>query len=460
MYQAKHKPNQLILGSGNIAIITGWYPRETFYKKLIEYKPELFNKIGVIGNLYSPNRGISFLLRNLLINPQITKIILLNATKEDSNSGSILSFLQVSQNHVFQGFSSYILEEFFNKTEIIACNNLVKVFLEIEDDSNKISDKVAVDIPLSEPISETIPGYNTGLVVRGETIADTWVKILYNIKMAGVKRPTQYDGQCQEILNLVSVVSNEPEDFYIPDYLPTNREFINNYIQDFLYPPESKKGVKYNYGERLRTYFGKDQIQQVIDKLISEKDAASGVMSLWDVKDHEHGCSPCLNHIWVRIQDDKLSLTALFRSNDMYSAWCSNALALRALQQLFYKSLVYTYPNLVLGDLITISQSAHIYDDCWEDADKIISEYYKYKPCYDDACGNFIIERENNIIKVFQTSKTGEVVKTFEGKNPLRLVRDIAQTNPNISPDHIGYLGIEIQKALLDGYMQDRLTKN
>jgi len=55
-------------------------------------------------------------------------------------------------------------------------------------------------------------------------------------------------------------------------------------------------------------------------------------MSLWDVQDHRKQ-SPCLNHIWVRVVNNELSLTATFRSNDMFSAWPANAMGLRALQQ-------------------------------------------------------------------------------------------------------------------------------
>jgi thymidylate synthase len=93
------------------------------------------------------------------------------------------------------------------------------------------------------------------------------------------------------------------------------------------------EGVKYTYGQRLRSWFGRDQIEQVIQKLIGEIDAASAVMSLWDVQDHDKGGSPCLNHIWIEVVDNELSLTATLRSNDMFAAWPANAMGLRALQQ-------------------------------------------------------------------------------------------------------------------------------
>ncbi|MFM6439142.1 MAG: thymidylate synthase, partial [Microcystis panniformis] len=149
----------------------------------------------------------------------------------------------------------------------------------------------------------------------------------------GTIRPTGYDGKWQELIDLMAVVTDEPPDFYFPEpnYLPIDRPFLTEYIGQILDDSPIHQGVKYTYGQRLRSWFGRDQIAQVINKLISEIDAASAVMSLWDVKDHEKGGSPCLNHIWVRVVENELSLTAIFRSNDMFAAWPANAMGLRAL---------------------------------------------------------------------------------------------------------------------------------
>ena len=89
-------------------------------------------------------------------------------------------------------------------------------------------------------------------------------------------------------------------------------------------------------------------------------------MSLWDVNDYDNNDSPpCLNHIWIRTIDDELSLTATFRSNDMFSAWPSNAMGLRALQIHIMREIQNRInQKLKIGPLVTVSQSAHIYNDC------------------------------------------------------------------------------------------------
>jgi thymidylate synthase len=308
--------------------------------------------------------------------------------------------------------------------------------------------------PISENLPSLLPGTRYGHRIEGKTIAETWVKILQKIKTTGTIRPTGYDGKWQELIDLMAVVTDEPPDFYFPEpnYLPIDRPFLTEYIGQILDDSPIHQGVKYTYGQRLRSWFDRDQIAQVINKLISEIDAASAVMSLWDVKDHEKGGSPCLNHIWVRVVENELSLTAIFRSNDMFAAWPANAMGLRALQQHIRDEISKRSDyNLSMGPLITISQSAHIYDDTWENVERLIATQYDKivnQRDFFDPSGNFLISVEEEQILVQQTTPgSGEIVACYQGKNPLKLIRELATTNPAIIPEHIGYLGIELQKA-------------
>ena len=231
----------------------------------------------------------------------------------------------------------------------------------------------------------------------------------------------------------------------------------------------------------------------MIQKLIKERDSASAVMSLWDSgsgdyqasidipqcgrfahkiarfgrkageSDHDYGGSPCLNHIWIRIVNDRLSLTAVFRSNDMFSAWPSNAMGLRLLQQHIVEQInnqskvsEISSPSVHIpiteGELIILSQSAHIYDDCWQDAQHIIDKHYsrivsKDLQSYNDACGNFVISIDLDNIIVQQFDKDDIFVRDYKSRKALFLIKEITLCNPNIDPYHIGYLGIELSKA-------------
>ena len=486
-YTAEHKPNQLIYGSGQTAVITGWTVKETLRKHLKD------NEYAVIGQLYSPTRGINLLIRNLLLNPHVRYLVILNATKEDKNAGAcqcLGDFFRygVEASISDTGRKSWVIRSLIpgyidididiNALEKLRRSVEIQEAISISDAVEKIKfygNKEIVTpwgIPLQFPMniveSNVFPGTRYGHRIEGKTIAETWVKIIHRIKTTGTIRPTGYDGKWQELIDLMAVVTEEPDDFYFPEpnYLPIDRSFLEEYISQILDDAINQEGVKYTYGQRLRSWFGRDQIEQVIEKLIGEIDAASAVMTLWDVKDHEKGGSPCLNHIWLRVVDNELSLTAVLRSNDMFAAWPANAMGLRALQKHIRNEICQrSQYDLKLGPLITLSQSAHIYDDTWSNAEQLIKEQYSAickKLDYYDLAGNFLIEiADDKIVVTHTTPGSGEIVGCYSGKNPLKMIKEICAALPAIRPDHAGYLGMELQKAanclkIDKSYIQDR----
>jgi thymidylate synthase len=98
-YQALYKPNQLIYGYGQTAVITGWTVKQAIAKQLQTHE------YAVIGQLYSPTRGINLLIRNLLNNPHVRYLVMLNATKEDKNAGASLCLRDFFLNGFESGLS-------------------------------------------------------------------------------------------------------------------------------------------------------------------------------------------------------------------------------------------------------------------------------------------------------------------------------------------------------------------
>lgn len=473
-YKPLHKPNQLICGTGQTAVVSGWTVKQAIAKHLQSHE------YAVIGQLYSPTRGISLLIRNLLANPHVRFLVILNATKEDRNAGACECLLDFFRNGFVEGYSDtgrrcwvirslipgYIdieisagdLEQLRQSVELQETHSITEAVSLVK--SYALREPVApwgspLDFPMSPVVSTVLPGPRYGHRIEGRTIAETWVKIIHRIKTTGTIRPTNYDGQWQELIDLVAIVTEEPTEFYFPEpnYLPCERAFIQEYISQILDDAPQREGVKYTYGQRLRSWFGRDQIEQVIHKLIADTDSARAVMTLWDVRDHEANDSPpCLNHIWVRVVDNKLSLTATFRSNDMFSAWPANAMGLRALQQHIRDEISkHSTHDLSMGPLITVSQSAHIYDDCWENADNLIQSQY-IKICqqrdYADPSGSFVISvRDSKILVEHMTPGSGEVINCYSGKSASQLRRQIAADCPGLQVEHAMYLGAELQKA-------------
>ena len=467
-YTPKYKPNQLSLGTGRVVVVTGWTQKKAIVSRLdpTEY--------AAVGQLYSPTRGLSPIIRNLSLNPQVRNIVILDGTREDKNAGGVQALWDFFRNGVHQGKTDTGRDAWrvnsraagFIDIEIprsrldaimyaVQCHRVttiaaaVQKVREINKEPTLPPWGEPMDYPVQESLPVTLPGGRYGHQIEGKTIAETWVKILHRIKTTGTIRPTGHDDQWQELIDLIAVVTDEPPEFYFPEpnYLPHDRDYLQSYLVQILDDAPYVEGVKYSYGQRLRSWFGRDQVEQVITKLAGEIDAASAVMNLWDVKDHEAGGSPCLNHVWVRIVEGELSLTAVFRSNDMFSAWPANAMGLRALQRHILERVTeLARVPLTMGPLITLSQSAHIYGDSWESCDRIIAQHYRPARGFDDPVGNFVIEVWG-LILVTQTTPTGDPVRVYSGKSPDLIARDILAANPAMQPTHAAYLGIELERA-------------
>lgn len=474
-YRPLYQANQVICGHGSIVIVTGWTPAAIIAKQL---DPDYY---AAIGNLYSPTRGLSPLLRNILANPYINCITGLKCTKEDDNAGGV----QALNDFFVKGF-----EEGFSDLgkPVWVVNSQIRAYIDIEIPGEALEDirrnvrwvlnytvadcvrfvflkifqaKSHWAYPRAYPEPEFVPSKALPASpfahrVEAKTIAKAWVKILHRITTSGIIRQSSY-GLWQELIDLVVVITDEPDVLEFTNYLPITRMFFKNYLAEFS-DPANLGDVSYTYGQRIRSHFGVDQVEQVIEKL--NADAKSGgdfncsnaVISLWDpsVDGKQTKNTPCLNHLWFRVVQGRLTLIATFRSNDMYSAWVANTMALRCLQIEVAKRL-----DILAGELITISQSAHIYQDDWHDAQAIVKRQYRKlcKPNFADPVGSFIIEPNVREIVVHQTTAgNGELVNTYRGKSPLTLVREIAADNPTIAPEHLGYLGIELEKAYRLGY--------
>lgn len=473
-YCPKYKPTQIICGTGRTAIITGWLPAANVAKCL---EPTQYASVG---NLYSSTRGINFLVRNLLFNPHVSCLILLGITKEDENTQSVQCFQDFLENGVREGVGDledkwiinsptpgYIdrevsIEALLQLRESIHWDRVSSTFLAYQQ--LMVYEAIPLKpwstpqaFPMKEVKTHAFPGPRYGHRIEAKNIPQGWLKLLQRIRTTGTMRPTGYDGQLQELIDMVLVITDEGasiDEWQIPEYLPCDRDYLKTYIPGVIEDSPYQGGVKYKYGQRLRSLFGKDQVEQVIAKLIKEIDAASAVMSLWHVEDHEKGGSPCLNHIWVRVIDSELSLTAVFRSHDMFAGWPSNAYALRALQvhiaeQLTKRANIETR----VAPLIIVSQSAHIYDDTWENADKVIdAEYLKLcraeqKNCFDPA-GNFEIFHDGKqVIVNLLDPVSGLQVARYKGHQCETLIDQICNQIP-LTPRNAAYLGQHIERNL------------
>ena len=451
----KYFHDRLILGNpdSDSAIATLWTPMNVV-AKMVDV-----SKISVIGQLYT-KRGINYLLRNVLLNPKIKRILLTGADLMGagetliqlvSKGPTLRSKVRPYQmDWIDENISIDSIKKFSQNVEII--NKIGPVIPDkIADfiNNSKIGKQWARPIEFPEPEvsgSGGLPSEDSGFTVRGEKVWQSWLRLLQLINKFGRVSPMIHhygDERISELINLTAVVYDEnPQSPEIPQWLPYSKTDVKKYVAGFL--SSSRGDEAYTYGERLKSYplelfdqsilsnLSKDwsklgmndirrilkdavrdnklnQQQVIVDKLKSFPENKGALAVLWEPIIDNFGLreiwrTPCLVLVQAVIRDKKLFLTAYFRSNDMFGSWPLNCFGLRA----FQKELVDKIdPQLKLGPLTTISHSAHIYENSWLLAQKLTHDHWSDVSCEWDPRGNLHFEIDKNDIVVKHLSPDG-----------------------------------------------------
>jgi len=472
--------NRLIVGNpeGHVAIVTLWSKAKEIEKKVDA------SKYCVIGQLFSGERGLDLLVRNLLANPQITNIVVTGT--DFSKSGTVLEDFfrngfekgetRVTKKPVWRvksGLEGYVgldipaevLEELRGSVNVSRAADIATLDFSLLQRPGKLREKRVFE--KTEKEVKRYVGDYSGYVVRGKSVAEAWLKVIDTILKFGKESETHFDEPQREVLNLLSVIEEEdPNNFHIPDYLPCDRERVEAYIPRVTRDLPGAERNDYTYGSRMRSWFGTDQVRRAVDKLAREPISRAVVIGLWDAgKDLEMGGSPCLNHMWLRVSEDRLHMTCIFRSHDMFEGYPENAFGLRKLQEEIRAELQERLGRgIALGELMILSQSAHLYRDTWEWAEKVtqlhLPQHRRHMSRLDPR-GNFVISLEGGEIVLEHTSPSGESIGKFRAKSGAELRDELTRENTVSLMPHAFDLGLEVMKAetasrLGLGYSQDQ----
>ncbi len=469
-----YKKSLIAIGNPNssIGLCTLWTEKERVLEKI---SPENFN---ICGQCYSSREGVNLIIRHMLANKKLNTLVLCGA--DLSNSGDVLLALKergIDDEHKVIGFpdtkiDSEIpldsIERFRNNIDIIDKRE-IKDYSEIDKFLSTLENKEHWGEPgiyethkIETP--EQFLSEKTGFVIRGKKVADVWLRILDTIIKFGYKKKSQYADDQLEIVSLMSVISNEdPENIDFKPYFKFTPEHFKEYLPQLM-SSEIFGDVNYTYGSKLRDFKGINQIESIVNQLKEALYTRRAVAVTLDVeKDLDNPHSPCLDLIQVLVQD-KLYLTAYFRSNDMFGAWPENALALRSVQYEIAKKV-----DVPVGDLIIISNSAHIYSSNWQEVSDILKKY-PVMQTWDmnsrgerepDPRGNILIELENSKIKVTHLDIKGNKIEEFYADNAVDAYKKIIEKQMISQISHALDIGMELGKAesalfLGKRYVQDK----
>lgn len=441
----------------------------------------------IAGNLYSRD-GVSFLVRNVLAHPSIRLILLCG--KDLTGSGAALVALLehgVDAEGRIVGDGTRLhpelpreAVELFRRSvrlhdarDLARPEQIAALLRGLRAPAAAFAPAPLV-FPYHEPAAAALPGAESGLLVRATTVRQAYLRLLWHVLSFGRRGATQHSSDQREILDVLTVVSDEPADpaqGSYADWMPFTRAGLGERLPDGGYSgylgqilsPAPGAGVSYTYGSLLRAFPAElapiDQVAAMVEDLRAQGASRRAVAALWRPA-HDPGSAnpPCLNLIQARLRDGRLHLTAYFRSHDIYRAWPANAYGLRALQGQIADQL-----GADAGDLAILSHSAHVYAHDWERAGELLAHHYRAADprLVRDPRGSFVISLEPPAIVVRHYTPAGDHLQTFRGESARELGVQLTPYVGEVS--HAIYLGQELQKAELaislgrpEIYRQDR----
>lgn len=516
--------NEDIITDANVAVVFCWTMRDDVVPNLEK------NNLALASNLYTP-AGLEPMVRNILANPFIRYIILIgneySLSKDNpgfTSANALRTFFEKGLNDDRQlpGFESAVRFDKNIPTKLInkIRKNVQLIDINKEMGNVPIKEKIEkvneliktlekkgpfLEKPFSfeyEKVDEPFPFEGGPILVRGKTIPETWIEIMYNINRYGRKNlmDANTDRWIKEINNLVAVIY-DPQNLDLslnPFLVPMSKEKIDAYVEEIL-SPELPEGKAYTYGNKLRAYYHSnaeeikklvnskdykdfeyekeiidknvkylengceiDQIKDIEDALHRNLYSKSALAITWHVHEEllrKHKSSPCLVLIHPIIQDEKLNLTVYFRSHDMVQGWPENAYGCAAIQKEIADAV-----GIETGILTIISGSAQIYKHYYKQVEEMLDKYRKFTINYDDPKATFIIDvKDNKILVTHMHPKTNRELDKFEGVSALQLIRKISEKT-DLQTSHAMDLGAELQKAEIAlkkniEYIQDKPLK-
>lgn len=452
--------DELKIGNSDnpVALCTLWTRKEIVSNDIPE------KSYALCGNLYTV-QGINPLIKNVLAKPSIRYIVLCGADLMKSGDALVSFFSNgIDSNRKIVGASGRIdsnipeehLEKIKHQVEIIDMRGHEKEMPEsiaALESRRPLGEPVIIKELESSPVN--IDSKEVAAKVKGGTVSQAWLKALDTVMKFGETKQSDYGVRQKEFIDLVAVI--EGDDTQVPEWLPMTKQDLDAYTESF-FTADKPRGVDYTYGERLFRYTlshvpekflgeireTKDQID-VAAQLLKERPFTRRAVA-FTLRETDAGAKhpPCLTQITFNIKDNRLVQTAVFRSHDIFGAWLLNVFALRKLQKRLAEQI-----GISPGPLVVISQSAHIYENNWQEAKAILDRHHTDKtvPFSEDEHGYFIIKVEDEIIVEHYTKEGLPSGYIFRGKKAQPLYRRICNEQLFSRMDHAAYIGHELARA-------------
>jgi thymidylate synthase len=461
--------------AGTVGVLTLWsrveYVLERFRQAGVDLDPTT-SPLAVFGTLYG--NGLRELLRNLLYNPQIQDLVVCGRNRSGSLE-DLQAFFHQGLEPAASPLVSY--EAGAGGEPVETCkicgtsrliDNLVRpehfrvqprfhLLGEPKDDqtlrrvqelfqklSTTLPEVVAglerQEIPLPQVNIAHFPSTPQAQTVVRDTPLEAWQEVLFVISRFG-HAVSLAKGERLELQNL-KVVIQQP-DFESEAALRSyhfDPEQLRTYQRDFL-RGEQGADETYSYGHRLRAYFGADNLQACLARLQADPEDRKAYLTLWDNNRDLKVAKgqPCFVSLFFRRFDEKLTLTATFRTHNALDAWLPNVYGLMAAQQWVSQELA-----MPPGPITVVSHSISIDRKELDRAMAMIS--HRAFAIREDPCGYFRLSLDEGEILV--EHRHGDVtLKEYRGKKAVQLQHQLARDLALSDLNHALYLGRQLARA-------------
>ena len=123
---------------------------------------------------------------------------------------------------------------------------------------------------------------------------------------------------------------------------------------------DSDGNVNSNYGWQWKR---NDQIDYVIDLLKHQPDTRQAAISIYDCKEHNTFTfdTPCTYAVQFTILDNKLNMSVVMRSNDLWYGFCNDQYQFSKLQHYVWNRL--NHKDVEIGTYFHFAHNLHLYNN-------------------------------------------------------------------------------------------------
>ena len=234
------------------------------------------------------------------------------------------------------------------------------------------------DIKIEKAIRDTKDKFNC---IEEISINDAWREAMRLCIKNGkdfVVKGGSYMGQIRKQLSDVKIRITQPwtrplAPIVCPPYQPpTNDEKIETYFEKYIMGAIVQKNEDYTYGSYIVP-----QVQPIVEILRKAKGHTNqAAIAIGGVESVSQNDPPCLRSILFKVVDNRLQMSVLFRSWDLYTGFPEN---LGGLQMLKEYILVQIEDELGIqdGPIVAYSDGLHLYDQYFDLANDLNIEKIK-----------------------------------------------------------------------------------